>query len=371
MKSPQLKSWFRKVHWLLAVLASLPLLVLGATGALLVFPTWLSEVGSGISYQVAVGGERLSYDAIVTSMQRALPEGDVPTRIVFPPDKTGVVTATTKLGNKIVLDPYTGQALEVSRATSGLHSIVLHLHVNLMAGKVGYWITGLSAIAVCLLSISGIVLWWPVGALNWSYLLVNWSNGWKRTNFDLHRVAGFYVSCFLLVIGATGAAMVFWPQAEAIVGLITWSKPSETRPMKVTQQTGPTISPNAAVELAMENYPGHELYRLYVPAKPEDPYRVFLNKPEQMETRLTEVRLVINPYSGAIEHTEDPSTRSRADTVMMWVLPLHYGTIGGLPLRIFYIFVSLSPWLLGVTGTLLWLQRRRKKRASPKPIATP
>ncbi|WP_298908692.1 PepSY domain-containing protein [uncultured Nostoc sp.] len=39
--------------------------------------------------------------------------------------------------------------------------------------------------------------------------------------------------------------------------------------------------------------------------------------------------------------------------------PLHYGTFGGLPTRILYVFVGLAPLILFITGFGMWRYRKR------------
>ncbi|MEH2286520.1 PepSY-associated TM helix domain-containing protein [Nostoc sp.] len=40
---------------------------------------------------------------------------------------------------------------------------------------------------------------------------------------------------------------------------------------------------------------------------------------------------------------------------------MHFGTFGGLPTRILYVFVGLSPLILFITGFVMWWYRYRGK----------
>jgi uncharacterized iron-regulated membrane protein len=51
---------------------------------------------------------------------------------------------------------------------------------------------------------------------------------------------------------------------------------------------------------------------------------------------------------------------SLGDRVLNSFTPLHYGTFGGLPTRIFYVFVGLTPLILLATGFVMWWYRKRK-----------
>lgn len=43
-----------------------------------------------------------------------------------------------------------------------------------------------------------------------------------------------------------------------------------------------------------------------------------------------------------------------------WMEPLHFGDFGGLTLKWLYFFLGLTPALLSITGTWLWIERQGK-----------
>ncbi|MFN6526321.1 PepSY-associated TM helix domain-containing protein [Nostoc sp. ChiSLP03a] len=49
------------------------------------------------------------------------------------------------------------------------------------------------------------------------------------------------------------------------------------------------------------------------------------------------------------------------DRVLNSFTPLHYGTFGGLPTRILYIFVGLAPLILFITSFVMWKHRYKTK----------
>ncbi|MHC5613436.1 MAG: PepSY domain-containing protein, partial [Nostoc sp.] len=51
------------------------------------------------------------------------------------------------------------------------------------------------------------------------------------------------------------------------------------------------------------------------------------------------------------------------DRVLNSFAPLHYGTFGGLPTRILYVFVGVAPLVLFVSGFLMWWYPYRAKRS--------
>lgn len=51
------------------------------------------------------------------------------------------------------------------------------------------------------------------------------------------------------------------------------------------------------------------------------------------------------------------------DCILNTFTPIHYETFGGLPTRILYVFVGLSPTILFITGLVMYRLRRRPKIA--------
>ncbi|WP_373399800.1 PepSY-associated TM helix domain-containing protein [Algoriphagus halophilus] len=58
--------------------------------------------------------------------------------------------------------------------------------------------------------ISGLILWWPKKRSNLKQSLkIKWSGRWRRKNYDLHQVLGFYVMIFAFVFAVTGLVWGF------------------------------------------------------------------------------------------------------------------------------------------------------------------
>ena len=51
--------------------------------------------------------------------------------------------------------------------------------------------------------------------------------------------------------------------------------------------------------------------------------------------------------------------------------PLHYGTFGGLPVKILWCIGGLAPGILSITGCLMWYKRKfpkRRKQTVSEPV---
>lgn len=91
-------------------------------------------------------------------------------------------------------------------------STLIDLHDNLLAGPTGRIVNGAGAVAVFVVALTGLVIWWP-GVKRWRRsLTLRRGTGWKRFTWDLHSAIGFWSFAFIVVFAASGIYLCF-PQA--------------------------------------------------------------------------------------------------------------------------------------------------------------
>src|SRR5690606_33090151 len=61
-----------------------------------------------------------------------------------------------------------------------------------------------STLIFVVMLISGLVLWWPKKKKAKQRFTIKWNARWRRKNYDLHNVMGFYVMWIALVLALTG-----------------------------------------------------------------------------------------------------------------------------------------------------------------------
>ena len=85
-----------------------------------------------------------------------------------------------------------------------LVSKLLDLHDNLLAGPTGRKVNGVGALAVLVLAVTGLVIWWP-GIKTWRRsLTLHRGVGWKRLIWELHSMIGFWSFGFILIFVVSG-----------------------------------------------------------------------------------------------------------------------------------------------------------------------
>ena len=121
-------------------------------------------------------------------------------------------------GVYVTLMSVTGSILVFRNELSRWMSVewLVKLHSNLLAGSTGRFVNGIGGAALIVLSLTGLIIWWP-GVKFWRRSLqVNWRATFPRLNWDLHSATGFWFFLFVLTWGVSGFYFAF-PQVVSIL----------------------------------------------------------------------------------------------------------------------------------------------------------
>jgi uncharacterized iron-regulated membrane protein len=259
---------------------------------------------------------------------------------------------------EVFVNAYTGNILGERLRNNTFFSKVYELHYALFADKIGTIIVGIAALLMCLLTVTGLILW-P----GWRNLLagfkIKWDARTKRKNYDIHKLVGIVALIGLTFTGFTGFIWNFYEQAEPAIYALTFTpKPPEVK-STVTEKAPLAIS--EIVKQAITTIPEGKPSFISVPTKPDEVFTVYMKQPQDAQYYGNKVD--IDRYSGKVLHVINSKTAKLGDRILNATVPLHYGTFGGLATRILYVFVGLSPCILFITGLTMYRLRRR-----PKPV---
>src|ERR1700754_3718658 len=148
--------------------------------------------------------------------------------------------ALTNLGKAgfsyVYFDPYKGNILHTENPQTNFFIIVEYIHLYLLLPpKIGQMIVGVSVIVFLALMITGIILWWPKRKSDRKRSFnIKWNGRWRRVNYDLHNVLGFYATSIAIILAITGLSMVFESVREGIYTTANLGKayPSEKEVLK-------------------------------------------------------------------------------------------------------------------------------------------
>jgi uncharacterized iron-regulated membrane protein len=259
---------------------------------------------------------------------------------------------------EVFVNAYTGKILGDRLRENTFFSKVYELHYALFADKIGTVIVGIAALLMCILTVTGLILW-----SGWRNLIsgfkIKWDGRTKRKNYDIHKVIGIIALIGLAFTGFTGFLWNFYEQAEPAIYALTFTpKPPKVK-STVTEKAPLAIS--EIVQQANATIPEGTPSFISVPTKPDEVFTVYMKQPQDAQYFANKVD--IDRYSGEVLHVINSKTVKLGDRILNATVPMHYGTFGGNATRILYVFVGLSPTILFITGLVMYRLRRR-----PKPI---
>lgn len=354
----------RSLHRLLGLAAGLFLVVAGLSGSALVFR---AEIDRALNPQLLVSaspGAPAPLQPALDEVARRHPDA-LPSRVRLPQTADG--TYELWLGAEpsvyAYVDPASGELLGMRRPTEFLTGWLFLLHSDLLAGETGHLVAGVVALVLVVLSLSGVVTWWPrrspwrAWALWRQSMTVARGVSAKRLTYDLHRAVGFWVSVLLLLTGVTGASLVFHEVFERLAHAVTATAPA-ARPASPAPAAGDPLPVDSLLAIAKRAQPGGAPSYLYLPTATTPTFQLRQRLPgEQHPNGKSFVH--VDPVSGRVLAVEDGSRAVRGARLYSLLYPLHIGVLGGGATRWVAVLVGLSLPLLAVTGALVWWRRGR------------
>lgn len=406
-----MKIFFRRIHLYLGLAAGLVITISCLTGALLVFEKELTEMFNHDRYYVQPAGERLSLDKVAEMVQQQVPGARISRIQLFAdPSRTlqvqleegkkggkkegkseakgerkaagkeegkvasmgdqkdkkegGAPKKEKAAGRTAFVNPYTGKVIELYSYSKTFYYQVFSLHRWLLAGPTGKAITGASTLIFLFILITGIILWWPkTRNILKQRVKVKWDGGWKRLTNDLHVVLGFYASIFLFVSAFTGLTWSYeWFSNGFYAALGTSPKPMAA-PVSapVAEATNQHISYEAALATVKQQVPDAIFYSMAAPKDSAASFMVSLLPADAFQEAAT-TTYYLDQFSGKVLQSQTFAQRNLGQKIRGTIKPLHTGAIFGTPSKIFALCLALLGAIFPATGTIMWINRTRKKK---------
>jgi uncharacterized iron-regulated membrane protein len=205
--------------------------MMSVTGSVLVYRNELYRAATREPILSKGAAPRLTDDQLGDAARQLYPGYRV-VRIGRARDLDQAVDVSLRRGNESktrLFDPRSGSDLGDSVPTGiRLVSELMDLHDNLLAGPTGRTVNGAGAFALLALSATGLAIWWP-GSKKWRRSLTLPRGvgparvGWKRWNWHLHSMIGFWSLGFILIFGVSGVYLCI---PERVQDLADWLEPA-------------------------------------------------------------------------------------------------------------------------------------------------
>jgi uncharacterized iron-regulated membrane protein len=377
------KRTFKKIigfiHLWLGLASGILVVFLGITGCILVFEKEIESV----TQPVHVTPQQKAFalpSQLKSAAEKSLGDNRKLNGIEFPGKDRSAIAYYYNAEEyyTVLLNPYTAEVLKVKDMSWDFFRIVINGHYYLwLPPAIGQPIVASATLIFFVMLISGIILWWPKNkAARKQRFTIKWDAKWRRKNYDLHNVFGFYASWIAIFFAITGLVMGFQWFAKSVYWVSSGGKAliEHQDPLSdSTKSTNAILAPADAIFLRM--YPQVQ--------QGEGAFIGFAN------SNIAPVEFAVNHRPGTYYkqdayHFDQYTLKelpaqgsfagkyaevSVADKLARMNYDIHVGAIGGLPTKILAFCGSLIAASLPITGFMIWRGRKKKSLKMKVPLS--
>lgn len=369
----RLKKLIRTLHLWLGLISGLLVFIIAVTGSLYAFKTEIENLTQPYRFVEEQNAAFLPPSRLIESASKVVTGKKVHAVMYQGREHSAKViywsNADPKYYNFAYLNPYNGEVLKVTDELSGFFSFILEGHFYLwLPDAIGQKVVAITTLVFTVMLVSGIILWWPRNRSGIKQKLsIRLKARWRRKNYDMHSVAGFYVSWLGIIFAVTGLVWGFeWfmhTYYSAITGgktYVDYSNPSTNYALvennaSAVDRVWYIMNKEYPAAGSIEVHPPEDSIMSIAANANPDPgtywktdYRYF----DQYTLKELPVQHIWGRFNEA----------SAGDKLMRMNYDIHTGAVLGLPGKILAFCSSLLIASLPVTGVLLWWGRRNKSR---------
>ncbi|PWG81148.1 PepSY domain-containing protein [Pararcticibacter amylolyticus] len=358
--------WF---HLWVGIVTGIPIVLISLTGCLLVFEQEITQL-SRPWWNIEVKGEAhlLPPSVIRSRVQQQLPDMEIRRFWYYGLDAPVKITPEHS-DSLIFANPYTGRVLALEDHENFFH-LIDEGHRNLwLPPEAGRSFVTWCTVIFFVLLITGMVLWWPK---KWNIrhvrqaFTINWRAKWKRVNYDLHNVLGFYSLTIGVLMAFTGVLMGFLPVRNAVYHLLGGQdKREEVRSIREW---------NAELPQKMDGKIDAIWHKVTRELGEKDPFQISIHYPKEEATSIYACTDMQNGTwrelyfdKETLDLLSNSQEKISLEVPSKWMMrsnfALHTGYIGGTVTKWLYFIASLICASLPITGFYIWWGKK-KKRAS-------
>lgn len=387
-KPSWIKKWSAKLHLWLGLCVGLIVFIVSLSGTLYVFKDEIQQQLRKDAYSLhaeTIRQNPLPIEALKDKVTFELNEKYPVTSVEIPLDKTKSYEfwfyekdknawnyfEEVKINKLVYVNPYNGEILGVYNEKYDVFPILKSIHWSLLLKTDwGKYVVGIPVVLFIIMLITGIILWWPKNrkAAKGRYSFV-WKNvkTWKRKNYDLHNVLGFYVSFIALLLSLSGIYFSF-PWVKNVFNLALSGSSELPKEKEIKSPDSLSVKKTDIFDLtaqeARKKYPAYSSFRIPLNGKTKKG-KELNNIPVTVygEDGRFAIRsqLVFDKYSGKLLTNKSHDQLNNAEKYANANYDIHTGSYFGIFGKIIWFMAGLLCTSLPVTGFLIWLGKKKKK----------
>lgn len=368
-KATRLNRLIAWIHLWPSIVSGIIVVFVCLTGTIIVYNEEIMDYTAGDAKYVTVpeNAERISHEEIIKNVTLHDSNLAISEFVLFKdPARSMRIRAFNPKKRKLAMvyvDPYSGKILKVDN-TIYFFYITAHLHAMLLAGKTGGWIVAISTILFVISCITGLVLWWPKKwnkATREASFTIKWKARFKRFNYDLHNVYGFYSLIVCVILGTTGLIIFFHPLMDFTIKSTggTLEHLDEVLPkMDSTKQSKDMVA--FAYQVLEKDQPDKKMVSIWNFDNQKLSAFVFTAGDANLKSIANADITVYDRYTGEQIKVAQPYLQHEKTENAVW--QLHMGQWWGWIGKLSTFLAGIVATSLPITGFLIWWGRRNKKK---------
>jgi uncharacterized iron-regulated membrane protein len=375
MKNNNFKKLIGKIHLWLGLSSGIIVFIIAITGCLYAFQEEIQNITEEYRFVKEQNVNFLPPSKLVGIAKKELPNKLL--HAIKYNEKNNAVEAEfyqyePSYYYTVFINPYTGKVLKTVNHEEGFFAFILDGHFNLwLPHEIGQVVVSVATLIFLVLLVSGFILWYPknknAAKQRFSF---KWKKGtkWKRKNYDLHNITGFYMLIIGIIFAITGLVWGFQWFAYSYYTMSGGEKSLlyEEPLSKINQKVSTTmVKPLDAVWLQMQReYPLAKSIEIHPPETNMSTIAANANSDKGTYWKID--YRYFDQYSLKeipVSHIWGRKKADKiADNLMKMNYDIHTGAILGLPGKIFAFLCSLLIASLPISGCYIWWGRNRKKK---------
>ena len=355
-----------KIHLILGLTAGIILLIIGLTGAILSFQTEIINSINKDSYIVEVqDSQRLSTKELLEKFQEKLPSSKINALTFYEDEKSSFVIniagegKAARKGVNFYINPYTAELLPNVKGEV-FFKFIEDIHRRLTFGDIGKQIVAFSVVSLLLLIISGIYIYWGrIKHAFFSSFTFKFKHKGRAFLSTMHSALGLWVIPFYLLSSLTGLTWSYeWfnNSVYSIAG-VQKEKRMQAKPQEIPESFE---NIQKAVELFNKNVNSYEKSNIRFNSDNGIYTFNYLLKDPLHDRAMNKIEL--NIETNEILKHEIFDDKPLNEKLMKSILALHTGEYFGIIGKIFMFITSSLMALFTITGFMMYIQRKKKKR---------
>lgn len=371
-KKSTFKYWFGKVHLWLGLSSGLIVFIVAVTGCIYAFEREIQDRTQSFRFVEPQKAALLPPSTLKAIGERELPNKHLHA-VLYPGEGKAAQVIFYNFDPEyyyiVYVNPYTAEVLKVKDMEQDFFHIVLDGHFYLwLPPEIGQPVVASFTLVFVVMLISGLILWWPKNKkASRQRFTIKWNARWRRTNYDLHNVMGFYALGIALILALTGLVWGFqWfaNSAHAIAGgekSLMYEEPfSDTTNYQVSSR--PAI--DRVWDLMRKEHASAKVIEVHIPETKQSPIAANSNPDDgtywQIDYRYFD-QYTLNELD--VNHIYGRYADANAgDKLLRMNYDIHTGAVIGLPGKLLAFFASLIVATLPITGVMIWIGRKKKEK---------